>query len=172
MPVDQRRTDALLRELRAFGLAYPGAHTKSPWPGHLDLAVNDKTFAYLSLEGEPLGIGCKLPRSGVVALGMPNCKPSAYGLGKSGWVSASFPDELPPIEMLKAWIDESYRAQAPKKLIKQLDAAGPGGPGDVSGHAVRAGKAKETARGATVKPKPKPELRAASRVTRSKSTSR
>ena len=28
-------------KLRDFGLAYPGAHTKSPWPGHLDLAVND-----------------------------------------------------------------------------------------------------------------------------------
>ena len=25
-----------------------------------------------------------------------------------------------PIEMLKAWIDESYRAQAPKKLVKTL----------------------------------------------------
>ena len=36
-------TDSILRELRAFGLAYPGVHTKSPWPGHLDLAVKDKT---------------------------------------------------------------------------------------------------------------------------------
>jgi hypothetical protein len=43
-------SDAGLKKLRAFGLTYPGAHTKSPWPGHLDLAVNDKTFAYLSLE--------------------------------------------------------------------------------------------------------------------------
>jgi hypothetical protein len=61
-------TDAVLRELRAFGRAYPGAHTKSPWPGHLDLAVNDKTFAYPSLEGQPLAISCKLPRSAALAL--------------------------------------------------------------------------------------------------------
>jgi len=115
-------TDAILTELRAFGLAYPGAHTKSPWPGHLDLAVNDKTFAYLSLEGEPLGISCKLPRSSSVALMLPFCKPAAYGLGKSGWVSASFEGHDPPVDMLKAWIDESYRAQAPKKLVKQLTA--------------------------------------------------
>jgi len=113
-------TDAILRELRAYGLAYPGAHTKSPWPGHLDLAVKDKTFAYLSLEGEPLNISCKLPRSCEVALMLPFCKPTGYGLGKSGWVSASFTDEEPPIEMLKAWIDESYRAQAPKKLVATL----------------------------------------------------
>jgi predicted DNA-binding protein (MmcQ/YjbR family) len=115
-------TDKVLQELRTFGLAYPGAHTKSPWPGHLDLAVNDKTFAYLSIEGEPFGISCKLPQSSEVALMLPFCTPTAYGLGKSGWVSAKFPDSKPlPVDMLKEWIDESYRAQAPKKFVKQLD---------------------------------------------------
>src|SRR5262249_13558180 len=108
-------------ELRAFGLRYPGAHTKSPWPGHLDLAVNDKTFAYLSLEEEPLGISCKLPQSHATALMLPFTEPTPYGLGKSGWVSARFErGESPPVEMLKAWIDESYRAQAPKKLVASL----------------------------------------------------
>ena len=111
----------MLAELRAFGLAYPGAHTKSPWPGHMDLAVNDKTFAYLSVDGEPLSISCKLPRSATAALMLPFTKPTEYGLGRSGWVSASFAagDEL-PVDMLKSWIDESYRAQAPKKLLKSL----------------------------------------------------
>jgi hypothetical protein len=119
-------SDKVLLELRAFGLAYPGAHTKSPWPGHLDLAVNDKTFAYLSLEGEPFSISCKLPQSCDVALMLPFCKPAAYGLGKSGWVAASFPaKKVPSVEMLKQWIDESYRAQAPKKFVKQLDGATP-----------------------------------------------
>ncbi len=118
-----RKTDAILKQLRAHGLAYPGTHTKSPWPGHLDLAVNDKTFAYLSIEGEPFSISCKLPQTSHVALMLPFCSPTPYGLGKSGWVSAQFPDDqLPPIEMLKAWIDESYRAQAPKKLLRQLAA--------------------------------------------------
>jgi predicted DNA-binding protein (MmcQ/YjbR family) len=116
----QHPTDDILKELRAFGLAYPGAHLKSPWPGHLDLAVKDKTFAYLSVEGEPLGISCKLPSSSAMALMLPFCKPTAYGLGKSGWVSASFADADIDIAMLKAWIDESYRAQAPKKLIASL----------------------------------------------------
>jgi predicted DNA-binding protein (MmcQ/YjbR family) len=113
-------TDDVLVELRAFGLAYPGTHTKSPWPGHLDLAVKDKTFAYLSLEGEPLSISCKLPKTSAVALMLPFCKPTAYGLGKSGWVSASFEHDAPDVDMLKAWIDESYRAQAPKTLVKQI----------------------------------------------------
>ena len=120
-------TDAVLRELRAFGLAYPGAHTKSPWPGHMDLAVKDKTFAYLGVEGEPFSISCKLPHSNAAALSLPFTSPTGYGLGKSGWVSATFPEgQLPPVDLLKAWIDESYRAQAPKKLLAQLE-AGAGG---------------------------------------------
>ena len=123
--------DAALRELRAFGLAYPGAHTKSPWPGHLDLAVKDKTFAYMSLEGEPLTISCKLPRSWPTALKLDFTKPTGYGLGKSGWVTASFADDAAvPVDLLKSWIDESYRAQAPKRLVATLAPAGPapGGP--------------------------------------------
>jgi predicted DNA-binding protein (MmcQ/YjbR family) len=121
MPRTKLSTDALLRELRAFGLAYPGAHTKSPWEGHLDLAVNDKTFAYLSVDGAPFSISCKLPHSCGVALMFPFAKPTAYGLGKSGWVTASFPDgTMPPVSLFKEWIDESYRAQAPKKLVAGL----------------------------------------------------
>jgi|SRR5665647_19069 len=135
-------SDAALQELRAFGLAYPGTHTKSPWPGHLDLAVKDKTFAYLSLDGEPFSIGCKLPQSCSVALMLPFTKPMAYGLGKSGWVSATPPpDRTIPVEMFKEWIDESYRAQAPKTLLKQLLTA----PGDKPAAAKKKPAAKKPA---------------------------
>ncbi|HKP59301.1 MAG TPA: MmcQ/YjbR family DNA-binding protein [Polyangiales bacterium] len=124
MPGKKRIQDAAVAALRKFGLAYPQAHTKSPWPGHLDLAVKDKTFAYLSAPGEPFSISCKLPYSNVAALSLPFAEPTAYGLGKSGWVSANFQDgEQPPLEMFKSWIDESYRAIAPKKLIAELDGA-------------------------------------------------
>ena len=115
-------SDRALISLRERGLAYPGAHTKSPWPGRLDLAVKDKTFAYLSLEGEPFSIGCKLPESSAIALELPFCAPTPYGLGKSGWVTAKVPEgEEVPVEMFAAWIEESYRAQAPKKLVAELD---------------------------------------------------
>lgn len=114
-------TDEILAKLRAFGLAYPDAHLKSPWPGHKDLAVRDKTFAYLSIEGDPFKISCKLPHSSVAALSLSFCTPTAYGLGKSGWVTAVFSDgDVIPVDMLQEWIDESYRAQAPKKLVAQI----------------------------------------------------
>jgi predicted DNA-binding protein (MmcQ/YjbR family) len=116
-------TDAILKELRAFGLGYPGAHGKAPWPGHDDLAVNDKTFAYLAADGEPFSISCKLRYTGESALQLPFAEPTGYGLGKSGWVTFTPNEaEMPNIEQLKEWIDESYRAQAPKKLVNKLDA--------------------------------------------------
>jgi predicted DNA-binding protein (MmcQ/YjbR family) len=117
------KTDSIVRELRAFGMTYPGAHSKAPWPGHDDLAVRDKTFAYLPVEGDPFSLSVKLPYTGEVALDLPYAAPTGYGLGKSGWVSFSPAEaEMPPLRQLKDWIDESYRAQAPRKLVKELDA--------------------------------------------------
>ncbi|MDO1557964.1 MmcQ/YjbR family DNA-binding protein [Brevundimonas sp. 2R-24] len=107
--------------LRAFGLQYPETQLKSPWPGHLDLAVRDKTFAYLSPEGQPFSLGCKLPFSAEAALALPFTEPTGYGLGKSGWVTARWPDDgSDPMPMFRAWIDESWRAQAPKRLAKSF----------------------------------------------------
>jgi predicted DNA-binding protein (MmcQ/YjbR family) len=104
-------------QLRAFGLTYPETALKSPWPGHADLAVRDKTFAYLSAAGEPFSISCKLPFSAEEARDMSFVTPTGYGLGKSGWVTASWPDEVAdPMALFRSWIDESYRAQAPRKL--------------------------------------------------------
>src|SRR3569623_2594656 len=93
------RHDAAVKKLRAFGLAYPGAHTKSPWPGHMDLAVKDKTFAYLSVEGELLLFSCKLPQSSELALELPFATPTPYGLGKAGWVAAQIEaGDTPPLD--------------------------------------------------------------------------
>jgi predicted DNA-binding protein (MmcQ/YjbR family) len=118
--------DEIAKALRTFGLAFPGAHSKSPWPGHDDLAVNDKTFAYLPADGEPFSLSVKLPYTGEVALDLPFAKPTGYGLGKAGWVTFTpAADAMPPIEQMKEWIDESYRAQAPRKLVKELDAREP-----------------------------------------------
>ena len=80
-------SDILVGKLRAFGMTLPGAHAKAPWPGHDDLAVNDRTFAYLPTVGEPFSLSCKLPYTGFNALELPYAQPTGYGLGKSGWVS-------------------------------------------------------------------------------------
>ena len=113
---------AIVDELRGWGLSLPGAHRKSPWPEHDDLAVNDKTFAYLPAAGQPFKLSVKLPYTGSAALDLPYAEPTGYGLGKSGWVSFNPAEaDIPDLEQLKEWVEESYRAQAPRKLVKQLD---------------------------------------------------
>ena len=119
------RSDRVLAELKAWGLSLPGAHSKSPWPEHDDLAVNDKTFAYLPVKGQPFSLSCKLPYTGHSALQMHFAKPAGYGLGKSGWISFTpAEDHIPDIDQLKEWVEESYRVQAPRRLVKELDARG------------------------------------------------
>jgi predicted DNA-binding protein (MmcQ/YjbR family) len=116
------KSETVVEKLRAWGLTLPGAHRKSPWPEHDDLAVKDKTFAYLPAKGRPFSLSVKLPYTGYEALQLPWAEPTGYGLGKSGWVSFNPPDdEVPTLDELKAWVEESYRAQAPKKLVKELD---------------------------------------------------
>jgi hypothetical protein len=41
-------------------------------------------------------------------------------------VTLNFPaEDKPPVDLLKRWILESYRAVAPKKLIAELEASQP-----------------------------------------------
>jgi predicted DNA-binding protein (MmcQ/YjbR family) len=109
--------------LRAFALGYPGATEEFPW-GERVIKVKGKVFVFLGRDDEGLGLSVKLPRSRLMALGLPFASPTGYGLGKSGWVSVQFgPREKPAMDLMRAWIDESYRAVAPKRLIASL----PGG---------------------------------------------
>ena len=105
--------------LRNFAMSYPEAHEDFPW-GERVVKVKGKVFLFLG-KGKDLGLSVKLPSSGLIALDLPFTSPTAYGLGKSGWVTAQFgPKDKPPLDVLRAWIDESYRAVAPKKLVAAL----------------------------------------------------
>ncbi len=109
--------------LRDTAMSYPEAHEDFPW-GEVAVKVNKKVFLFMHGTAETLGLSCKLPHSSDMALMLPFAKPTGYGLGKSGWVSASFTaKEQPPLDLLREWIDESYRAVAPKKLVAALAGA-------------------------------------------------
>lgn len=127
--------------LRAAALAYPEAHEDRPW-GERALKVRGKTFMFLSANEDKLGMSIKLPDTHMAALMFPFVEPTGYGLGKSGWISASFaPDEEPPMGLLLAWLDEAYRAVAPKRLVKALT------PGDAEAKPA----ARKTRKARTVK---------------------
>lgn len=107
--------------LRQHALNYPEAHEEFPW-GERALKVKGKIFFMMYRKADVFGLTLKLPMSGKMALGLPFASPTAYGLGKSGWVSARFTGKATvPVDMIKEWVDESYRAIAPKKLVAQLD---------------------------------------------------
>src|SRR4029077_1175898 len=107
--------------LKTAALAYPEAWEDHPW-GETVIKVRAKIFLFLHEGEEGLRLSVKLPRSREFALEYPFTKPTGYNLGKSGWVTASFAaKEKPPLDVLEAWLDESYRAVAPKKLVAALD---------------------------------------------------
>lgn len=109
-------------DLRDAALCYPGTDEHFPW-GETAIKVKGKTFLFMRAEGDEISLSVKLPQSREDALALPFTEPTHYGLGKSGWVTSSFKrgDDL-PVGVLKDWIDESYRAVAPKKLLAQLPA--------------------------------------------------
>lgn len=116
----RRAEDVLLK----FGHMFPEVTEEYPWD-HTVLKVRKKTFVFFGGKASPddrLSVTVKLPMSGEMALTLPHVTPASHGLGKSGWVHlVQTEGEEVDVEMIKGWIEQSYRAVAPKKLIKTLD---------------------------------------------------
>ena len=111
--------------VRRYALALPGAWEDFPW-GESVAKVGKKVFVFLGRSGGGLSLSVKLPSSGLLALDLPFTSPTGYGLARGGWVTAEFAKgQSPPVGLLCQWIEESYRAVAPKRLVAELDAAPP-----------------------------------------------
>jgi predicted DNA-binding protein (MmcQ/YjbR family) len=118
------RNAKIHERLFAYAMSFPEAWEDEPWEGDLVAKVGKKIFVFFGAPGTDgsMGIGVKLPESKDEALAYGFAKPSGYGLGKWGWINAHFASgDSPPVDLLEEWIEESYRAIAPKKLVKQLD---------------------------------------------------
>jgi predicted DNA-binding protein (MmcQ/YjbR family) len=119
-PAALRRAEGAIRKV---ALGYPGAHEDFPW-GHSAFKVGGKSFLFLALEGPELSLSVKLPQTGRSALALPFASPTGYGLGKSGWVTGRFGStSAVPLHAIGEWIEESYRAVAPKRVLQQLAVA-------------------------------------------------
>ena len=64
----------------------------------------------------------KLEESHSHALSVDGAELTGYGLGKSGWVTVPLRADGINVELLRDWIEESYRIVAPKRLVAELDA--------------------------------------------------
>ncbi|MFG2374951.1 MmcQ/YjbR family DNA-binding protein [Streptomyces sp. NPDC048504] len=124
-------TDNALKKrakVREFALGLPGAVEEFPW-GETVAKVNKKVFVFLGVDdgSYPPGMTVKLTDEAAHAhaLTAPGAEPAGYGLGKAGWVRVPLAEQgAPAAELLCDWVEESYRAIAPKRLIAELDAEG------------------------------------------------
>jgi predicted DNA-binding protein (MmcQ/YjbR family) len=105
-----------------FALAFPEAHADQPWENDTVAKVRGKIFVFF---GGPASkqLTVKLVESNSHALSIEGARPSAYGLGKSGWVTVPLRADGVTADVLRDWIEESYRVVAPKKLVAELDQA-------------------------------------------------
>lgn len=113
------------RALKQYALSFPEAWEDHPWGGCV-AKVRKKIFCSLAHGPDAqdwVSLSVKLPHSEAQALDWDGAEPTHYGLGKHGWVTLKLdPANMPALEVLQDYIEESYRAIAPKTLVKQLDA--------------------------------------------------
>lgn len=126
MTDDHRTARRTWRRVREFALSLPGAGEEFPW-GESVAKVNRKVFVFLGVEESerPPGVTVKLtaPEVHEHALSQPGAQPAGYGLGKAGWASVPLSGAgAPGAELVCDWVEESYRAIAPKRLVAELDA--------------------------------------------------
>jgi len=119
--ISSKQRKAIVR-CKDFALSMPGAWEDHPW-GDTVVKVGKKVFVFMGVDGEDtVGASVKLPDSRDQALSMAGTEPTGYGLGRAGWISATFgPGDEVPVDILCDWIEESYRAIAPKKLVAELE---------------------------------------------------
>lgn len=118
MSASARLKHADAKALRKAALMYPDTAEDFPWDHHAYKVPNKKTFLFLTGQADG-GFNCsmELPFRNHEALQVRGAEPTGYGMGKSGWITFSFgPKSKPPLARLTDYLDESWRAVAPKKL--------------------------------------------------------
>jgi predicted DNA-binding protein (MmcQ/YjbR family) len=104
-------------QIGAYCASFPETTLDHPW-GERAYKVRGKVFVFLYAFGDSWGLSVKLPQSAADALQLPFATPTGYGLGRAGWVSARFRDgDEAPFVTLQGWVEESYQAAAPKRVI-------------------------------------------------------
>lgn len=162
MPANTKPKNPDEAALRDLGLSFPETTEHFPWD-HRALKVKGKVFVFMGTGSEggashdDFFISCKLPHTAPMALTLPGVKPTRYGLGKAGWVSAQWPPGKAPLDMLRDWLRESYCAVAPKKLAALVDGASPAPKKATTKKATtkKASRAKAAAKKAPARPRAK-----------------
>ena len=104
-----------------FALSLPETYEDQPW-GEDVVKVRGKIFVFLGTT-RSRRITVKLAESHAHALAIDGAEPTGYGLGKAGWVTVPLRAPGVSLDVLRDWVEESYRIVAPKRLVDALDAS-------------------------------------------------
>jgi predicted DNA-binding protein (MmcQ/YjbR family) len=105
----------------AFALSLPETTLERPWEDDEVVKVKGKIFVFLGPEGSRR-LSVKLAESHAHARAIDGAAPTGYGLGKAGWVTLPYRAQCVTLDLLRDWVEESYRLRAPKRLLAVLDA--------------------------------------------------
>jgi len=105
--------------LRDKAMSYPQVTETFPWREHA-FKVKGKTFVFMRDDADGTSFSVKLSASRAAALKLPGSEPTHYGMGAKGWVTL-LPTTRSSMKQLEAFIDESFRAIAPKRVLAALD---------------------------------------------------
>ena len=117
------RAHKQLASLRKFALSLPEAWEDFPF-GHPVMKIGKKPFVYLGVNREGAAtVAVKLPHSKKQALKLKSGTPTAYGLGRGGWVTIAMRQaDTPKDDVLRAWIQESYREMSKPNPVMERGA--------------------------------------------------
>jgi len=107
--------------LRKIAAKYPGVEETIACKGTAvessAFKAGKKTFLFVRAADARLKLEKSLPEAASLA----KKEPGRYEAGAMGWIKVQLGPEPPPLDLLKRWIDESYRlmaAAAPAKNKK------------------------------------------------------
>jgi predicted DNA-binding protein (MmcQ/YjbR family) len=111
-------THPAFKPLREAAMAFPQTTEDFPWGHPAYKIAGKKAFLFMGAYDEgALSVSMKLPYRASEALQLKCAEPTDYGLGRSGWVTFRFsPKARVPLAKLLDYLDESWRAVAPKRL--------------------------------------------------------
>lgn len=115
------RERSAIDRIRELAAGYPEVGTGTVC-GKESFKARKKNFLFLSVGDKSYSLKVKLSAALPEAEALAAEHPDRYSVGSTGWVDLELPHaESPPGDLAERWIEESYRLNAPKTLVAQLD---------------------------------------------------
>jgi predicted DNA-binding protein (MmcQ/YjbR family) len=93
------------------------------WGGEPSFRVGGKNFIFASADAATVSLKLSLDEAHAVVATDPEVEPTAYGLGRHGWVSVSIGRRPSAARWreIEEWVRTSYTLVAPKRLARQVE---------------------------------------------------